>query len=55
MRPSSESLPDLSPAPPAIFNGASRRRIEVDAVGLCRDGDQLGGLLLAPRRVGLVM
>jgi hypothetical protein len=40
--------------PPAIFNGASPRRIEVDAVGFCRDGDERRGLRLAPRRFGLV-
>ena len=37
-----------------MFNGASPRRVEVDAVGLCRDGDERRRLRLAPRRVGLV-
>ena len=45
---------DDAAAPPAIFNGASPRRIEVDPVGLCRDGDERRGLRLAPRRFGLV-
>src|SRR5215469_10946653 len=40
--------------PPAIFDDASPWRIEVDAVGLRGDGDELGGLQLAPCRVGLV-
>jgi hypothetical protein len=45
---------DDAAAPPAIFNGASPRRIEVDPVGLCGDGDERRGLRLAPRRVRLV-
>ena len=45
---------DDAVAPPAIFDGASPRRVEVDPVGLCRDGDERGGLRLAPRRVRLV-
>ena len=44
---------DAAP-PPAIFNAALLRRIEVDAVGLRRDGDECRGLRLAPCRVGLV-
>ena len=45
---------DDAAARPAIFDGASPRRIEVDPVGLCRDGDERRGLRLAPRRFGLV-
>jgi hypothetical protein len=45
---------DDAAVPPTIFNGASPRRIEVDPVGLCRDGDERLGLRLAPRRFGLV-
>ena len=36
------------------FDSASPRRVEIDAVGLCRDGDERRGLRLAPCRVGLV-
>jgi hypothetical protein len=41
-------------APPAIFEGASPRRVEVDAIGLCRDGDERRSLRLAPCPVRLV-
>ena len=41
-------------APPAIFDGAPRRRIQVYAVGLRPDGDERRGLLLAPRSFGLI-
>jgi hypothetical protein len=53
-RGGADLLDDDAAAPPAIFNGASPRRIEVDPVGLCRDGDERRGLRLAPRRAGLV-
>jgi hypothetical protein len=45
---------DDAAAPPAIFNGALPRRIEVDPVGFCRDSNERRGLRLAPRRFGLV-
>jgi hypothetical protein len=38
---------DAAP-PPSIFDDALRRGVEVDAVGLLGDGDEVGGLRLAP-------
>jgi len=47
-------LDDDTAPPTAIFDDALPWRIQVGAVGLCGDGDKLGGLRLAPCRVGLV-
>src|SRR6516162_4381412 len=41
-------------APPAIFDGAPRVRVDVYAVGFRPDGDRRRGLPLAPPRFGLV-
>ena len=47
-------LDDDTAPPTAIFDDALPWRIQVGAVGLCGDGDKLGGLRLAQCRVGLV-
>jgi hypothetical protein len=41
-------LDDYAAAPPAIFYDALPRCIEIDAVGLRRDCDEIRSLLLAP-------
>jgi hypothetical protein len=46
-----ELLDDDAATPPAMFECASRRRIQVYAVGLRADGDERRGLPFAPSRV----
>src|SRR5262249_16403052 len=53
-RPGADFFDDDLAAPPAIFEDAPRRRIEIDPVGLRPDGDERGSLRLAPSCFGLV-
>src|SRR5215469_14153512 len=53
-RPGADFFDGDLAAPPAIFEDAPRRRIEIDPVGLCPDGEERRSLRLAPSHFDLV-